>query len=70
MHEVALGGVEKDSTFKGLDQEVFAAAPPEAMCGLLKVRQPVELAAYCVQGRRAGGASVRPVSQVQAQQLF
>ena len=35
VHEVALGGIEKDSELSGMDQAVFAAAPPAAMRGLL-----------------------------------
>ncbi len=42
VHEVALGGIEKDSDLAGMDQAVFAAAPPEAMRGLMQV---------CGQGR-------------------
>ena len=37
VHEVALGGIEKDSDLAGMDQAVFAAAPPEAMRGLMQV---------------------------------
>jgi protein tyrosine/serine phosphatase len=36
VHEVALGGIEKDSDLAGMDQAVFAAAPPEAMRGLMQ----------------------------------
>ena len=36
MHEVALGGIEKQSDLKGMDEAVFAAAPPAAMRGLLQ----------------------------------
>lgn len=36
MHEVALGGLEKNSELAGMDQSVFAAAPPRAMRGLLQ----------------------------------
>lgn len=36
MHEVALGGIEKQSDLRGMDEKVFAAAPPEAMRGLLQ----------------------------------
>ena len=39
VHEVALGGIEKDSELAGMDQEVFAAAPPAAMRKLLQVRR-------------------------------
>lgn len=37
VHEVALGGIEKHQDLKGMDQAVFAAAPREAMAGLLQV---------------------------------
>ncbi|PSC68002.1 tyrosine serine [Micractinium conductrix] len=35
VHQVALGGLEKQSDLKGMDEAVFSAAPPEAMRGLL-----------------------------------
>ncbi len=36
MHQVALGGIEKQEDLKGMDNELFAAAPPEAMRCLLQ----------------------------------
>lgn len=51
VHEVALGGIEKDSDLAGMDQAVFAAAPPEAMRGLMQVGGQV-----VVQSRRGGCA--------------
>ncbi|KAL4425778.1 hypothetical protein ABPG75_009794 [Micractinium tetrahymenae] len=36
VHQVALGGLEKQGELKGMDEAVFSAAPPEAMRGLLQ----------------------------------
>ena len=33
---MALGGLEHQKDLQGMDQEVFAAAPPEAMWGLIQ----------------------------------
>ncbi|KAI3438607.1 hypothetical protein D9Q98_001030 [Chlorella vulgaris] len=36
VHEVALGGIEKEGDLRGVDDSIFAAAPPEAMRGLIQ----------------------------------